>query len=563
MHILIVDDDAVDRQELRRILCSAQEPREIEEASSVEEALTLLNTCHFDVILLDYSLPGRDGMDLLKELRLKDVHQSSAILMISVSEDESIALMSLQAGAQDFLTKSDMNAPRLNRAIQHAQTRFKLEQKLRVSYDKIKRIAEVDSLTELANRYLFNQHLNDALLRHKDSTHHFALILLDLDHFKYINDYHGHSIGDKLLFQVAQRISACLRSNELPSRIGGDEFAILVEKLSTPADATLVATRILDAMKTPYQVDGLSINTGTSIGIAWQSDPLISANDIFKHADIALYQAKHQGRHQACFFHDELQTKFSHRYQLETQLRQAIELQQFVMHYQPIYTTSSQTIVGFEALIRWTQNSRIISPAEFIPIAEQSGLIHRIGQYVIAQSILQLSIWNSQIEQPLTMAINISAVQLNDDTLANFIKHCLHIHQIQPEQITIELTETALIGDRTNQTESIMALNRLGCRIALDDFGTGFSSISHLRQFPIHIVKIDRSLMPSSPKDHKAQALIQGLVLMLTALDLKMVAEGIETLEHVTLCQQLGIHNMQGYYLAKPNHADVISTFIG
>ncbi|MDH2433102.1 EAL domain-containing protein [Pokkaliibacter sp. MBI-7] len=552
MHVLIVDDDSIDREHLKRTLWADDSSCRIVEAATVDEGLNCFSQSRFDVMLLDYSMPQRDGIEMLMELRNGKRDHSTAIVMMSVSEEEQLALDCLRAGAQDFLPKSEISAPRLHRAILQAQTRFALEQELVKSYQRVKQLAESDSLTGLANRYLFDESLKFAVTGRKRSMGKLALILIDLDHFKYVNDHHGHAVGDQLLRKVANRMRGCLRGNEMFARLGGDEFAITLGYIDNPQDASRVAQRLLRVLEKPYEIDGAFINTGASIGIAIHPDNGNSVEELFKHADIALYRAKRQGRNQFCFFHQEMQTQFSRRYQLEVRLREAISRNELLMHYQPVFESGQRSLVGFEALIRWSLDGRLCSPAEFIPVAEESALIHGIGRWVIEQAIGQLAIWHRRSGKALSMAINISAVQLNDPGLAAFLNSCLIFHGVAPAQVEIELTETALLDDAEEKLASIAAIHALGCRIALDDFGTGFSSISHLRSFPISIVKIDRSLMPPSDDDSRALALIRGVVLMVDALGLHLVGEGAETEAHAQLCQRLGIHRIQGYYLARP-----------
>ena len=265
---------------------------------------------------------------------------------------------------------------------------------------------------------------------------------------------------------------------------GGDEFAITLGYIDNPQDASRVAQRLLRVLEKPYEIDGAFINTGASIGIAIHPDNGDTVEELFKHADIALYRAKRQGRNQFCFFHQEMQTQFSRRYQLEVRLREAMNRNELVMHYQPVFESGQRELVGFEALIRWSLDGRLCSPAEFIPVAEESALIHGIGRWVIEQAIGQLAIWHRRSGRALSMAINISAVQLNDPGLAAFLNSCLTFHGVAPAQVEIELTETALLDDAEEKLASIAAIHALGCRIALDDFGTGFSSISHLRASP-------------------------------------------------------------------------------
>jgi len=556
LNILIVDDDTVDREHIKRILNSTNITWHFVETESVDEGLAAFSAESFDVVLLDYRMPQRDGIELLLELRSQSLDSCVAIVMLSNSEEPELALECVRAGAQDFLLKSEVTSSRLQRAILQSQARFELEQKLHNSYQKAKRLAEHDSLTGLANRYAFEEALRVNITQQPRDDAKLALILFDLDNFKYINDTHGHGIGDKLLKQVADSVSHCLRGNEVFARLGGDEFAIILSNLHTIDNVTRVTKRILASLDKVFNITGIEVNMSASIGIAIYPDNSVDANELLKFADIAMYRAKKLGRNQICYFADKMQEQFLERYQVEANLIGAVTRDEFVLHYQPIYHSITTKIVGFEALIRWDFQNTLYFPDSFIDIAECSHIILDIGRWVIAQAIRQISLWNIQNGTALSIAINLSAVQLSDNTLIEFIKSIIAKYQVPARQIEFELTETALLEHNSQSVEFMKSLNKLGCRIALDDFGSGFSSISHLQNFPIDSVKIDKSLMLACDEP-KTRALVEGLTAMLHSLDLDIVAEGIEDQESFALCKQLNIQRTQGYYFSKP--LDVLS----
>ena len=552
MDILLVDDDQVDRTAITRTLKKSNLNVNIEEAVTVDQGLELYAKHAFDIILLDYSMPARDGIEMILDIRNESKGSSTAIVMMSTFEDESIALECIKAGAQDFLIKSDISEKKLRRAILHSTTRHELEVKLFETYQQVKQLAETDSLTKLPNRYFFDESLKLAITNNRRNDHTLALLLFDIDNFKLINDNFGHDVGDLLLKKNVAKIKKCLRGNELFARLGGDEFAITLSNLQNSEQALLVAQRIISAMQTPIEIATTTINSTVSIGIALHPCNGKTSEELFKYADIAMYRAKKLGKNRICFFEEEMQQKFHRRLQVELELRDAIEQQQFELYYQPVIDPINQSVTGFEALIRWNVAGAVRSPDDFIEIAEETQQISDIGLWVIDEAISTLAKWNKSRRKPLTMAINISAVQLGDFTVVEALADCLSKYDVSAHLIEIELTETALLKDSITSRQVLTDIVEGGCHLSLDDFGTGYSSIAHLRNHPISIVKIDKSLMPYDNHDIKRIALVEGLVSMASILGLGVIAEGVETEQHAELCKQLNIGRAQGYYYSRP-----------
>jgi len=552
MDILLVDDDQVDRSAIIRTLKKSNLSVNIEEAVTVDQGLELYSKANFDVILLDYSMPARDGIEMILDIKNQAKVSSTAIVMMSTSEDENIALECIKAGAQDFLNKSDISEKKLSRAILHSTTRHDLEKKLLATYQQVKELAETDSLTGLPNRYFFDQSLKLAIKNNQRHDQTLALLLLDIDNFKLINDNFGHDVGDVLLRKTVKRIKKCLRGNELFSRLGGDEFSIILNNLESTEEAHIVAKRITEAMQLPVEVASTSISSTVSIGIALHPYNGKTSEELFKYADIAMYRAKKLGRNQICFFADEMQEKFHQRLKIELELRDAIEKKQFQLYYQPVIDPINESVTGFEALIRWNVNGVTRTPDDFIKIAEKTQQISAIGLWVIDEAISTLAKWNNNRRKPLTMAINVSAIQLGDFTVVEALSDCLSKYKVSAHLIEIELTETALFRDSITSRQVLADITEGGCSLSLDDFGTGYSSIAHLRNHPISIVKIDKSLMPKDKQDIKRIALVKGLVSMASILGLKVIAEGIETEHHAQLCKQFSIQRAQGYYYSRP-----------
>lgn len=552
MKILLVDDDKVDRALVIRALKKSNLDVQITEAITVDQGLEMYSSNAYDVVLVDYQMPQRNGLDMIVELRRESKDNSTAIVMMSSSEDEQLSLDSIHAGAQDFLLKSEISSARLKRALLQASTRFELEKKLYSTYQTVKSLAETDSLTGLSNRYFFDESLKQVLAINNRSKKKVALLLFDLDDFKMVNDSFGHDVGDILLKKVVARIKGCLRGSETFARLGGDEFAIMLGNLDSSDQAGQVARRIISVLYKPFDIASTSIKATLSLGISLFPDNGKTSEELFKNADIAMYRAKKNGRNQICFFEDEMQHKFHNRVKTEAELRVAIEREEFQLYYQPVINSKNNKLEGFEALIRWNIDGEVRTPDKFMNIAEETRQILSMGFWVIEEAIAMLAIWNQKYNCSLTMAINVSAHQLSDVALVQHLSDCLKRHNVAAELIDIELTETALFKDTSETQDVIVGINDLNCRLSLDDFGTGFSSISHLRNYPITVVKIDKSLMPQGKDDLKLIALIESMVSMASILGLDIVAEGVETEYQLMLCKQFNIQHIQGYYFSPP-----------
>jgi diguanylate cyclase (GGDEF)-like protein len=562
MNILLVDDDIVDRTAITRVLKRSNLSVNITEMTTVDKALNLYAQENFDVVLLDYNLPVRNGLDMLTGIRNQPKESNTTVIMMSSSEDEEVALQCIKAGAEDFLVKSEISEKRIKRAILLSTARHDLENKLFDSYKKVKALAETDSLTGLPNRYFFDESLKLALAKNSRDGQISALLLFDVDNFKLINDNFGHDVGDIFLKKTVARIKNCLRGDELFARLGGDEFSIILHNIESSEHASSVAQRIIKKMREPLEIASTVIHATVSIGIALHPDSSKTSKELFKHADIAMYRAKQWGRNQACFFEKEMQEKFHRRLQTEIELRDAIEKQQFQLYYQPVIEPENETIKGFEALIRWNINGIVRIPDEFIKVAEETQQILAIGLWVIEEAISALAEWNANYKKCYTMSINVSAIQLRNNDVVEFLDYCLTKYNVSADLVEIELTETVLLKDTLTSRKTISTIKEIGCRLSLDDFGTGFSSISHLQNYPISTVKIDKGLMPDNILSTKNIALVEGLVAMATILGLDVVAEGAELQEHVDLCIKLKIKRVQGFFYSCPIPSNEIRKLI-
>lgn len=553
MNILIVDDDLVDRKLIKKILhSSGLQLNEIVEVTSVTEGLLAVDKERFDLILLDYSMPCKGGIEMLREMRVKPSLGNTAIIMMSASEDPDIALECIEAGAQDFLPKEDINKRNLNKSIIYANKRFETDQRMHDSYLAVKHIAEKDQLTGLSNRHHFERLITAILANNQRSKSMVALLALDIDNFKNINDTLGHNIGDDILKQAVLRINSCLRRDEGFARLGGDEFAIIIGGVSDVYEVTVIANRILSQFLEPFILYDQAVNCTVSIGSAIYPNDAIEPYELLKCADIAMYRSKKNGKNKVSFYKNNYQDEFIRKVNIQNKVKYNLTNKLFHIHYQPLYCSNTKRIVGFEALVRWPNVEPKYTPDEFIPIAEECRLIDELGEWVITNSIEQLADWNNRYGLSLNLSINISPIQLQKKQLLIHLLKTTEKQNISPKNITLEITETAFIEDSNKVAKALSNLSEAGFKIALDDFGMGYSSISHLISYPIDIVKLDKSIQPENSTHDKRLKVIEGLSLMLKALDFKIVAEGIETEEQLILCNTLNIDCVQGFLLSKP-----------
>jgi diguanylate cyclase len=555
MRVLVIDDDEIDRTSARRALMRSDASIRVVERSNAADGLAEFEREAYDAVLLDYRLPDADGLETLHRLRAGAGSQC-AVLMLSGMDDEGLAERCLEEGAQDYLLKDDLGSRHLHRALVQARHRFRLEENLRRSHEEIRTLAEHDPLTGLANRRFFDDSLHAAMplaLRHG---HPLALLLLDIDHFKNVNDSYGHDAGDVLLREVARRLMGTLRGGDLLCRLGGDEFAVLGHDFDSPAQANHLAQRLLAAMSRPIRVGAVDVNCTVSIGVVCYPSGANTAEELMKHADLAMYRSKKAGRNQVSFFSQELNTEAVRRMTLERELRVALDRQGFELHYQPQYGGPGDGIVAIEALLRWRHPQRgLLGPIEFLDVAEDSGLIVPIGEWVLREACQQARHWrraarNGNGVTPV-LSVNLSAAQLRNDNLVGLVDETLKENGMQPDALELEITENAIVGAPTWAAKVLGAFVDMGASVALDDFGTGFSSLSHLRAFPIGVLKLDKSLVHGAASLKRDERLLMSVLAMARNLGLRSVVEGIETAEHESLARRHGADRLQGFLFAR------------
>jgi diguanylate cyclase (GGDEF)-like protein len=422
-----------------------------------------------------------------------------------------------------------------------------------------------DSLTGLASRALFLDRLNHALARADRERTRLAVLFVDLDRFKNVNDSLGHSAGDELLVGVAERLRECLPPDHTAARLGGDEFAVVVEDVPDDEDVTGIARRIIERIRAPFVLDGHEAFVDASVGIAFNTDDEDDGQDLIRNADLAMYQAKKNGRGQYEIFHPALRAKFLRSLELEGSLRHAVDRGDFVLHYQPIVELASGQITGLEALVRWRHAEYgLIHPPDFIPLAEDTGLILPIDRWVLADACQQAGAWNARrgAGRPLTVCVNLSARQLQRTDLLEFVSATLARTALDPGCLVIEITESLLLHDTAATMERLRRLKALGVRVAIDDFGTGYSSLAYLRQFPVDIIKIDKSFVSGAGDVPDSCALARAIVQLGQTLRLSTVAEGIETGAQLTAMRGAGCEYGQGFHFAKPVPASELAVLL-
>lgn len=426
---------------------------------------------------------------------------------------------------------------------------------LRVFQHNVARIAFLahhDALTGLPNRRLFHDRLEQALAQAGRGVD-LAVLCLDLDRFKAVNDTLGHPVGDKLLQEVAQRLAACVREGDTLARLSGDEFAILQIGLTRPEDAALLAHRTIRVLGEPYEVASHRVVIGTSIGISVTPRDGASVDALLKNADTALYRAKAEGRGVFRFFEQAMDAELQARRVLELDIRRAIEEAQFELYYQPLISLPTHEISGFEALLRWHHPERgLVSPAEFIPIAEDTGLIDTIGAWVLRQACSEATGWPEHVK----IAVNLSPAQFRSDELVGIVNQALIASGLEPSRLELEITESVLLQQDDPNLMTLHRLRQMGVRISMDDFGTGYSSLSYLRSFPFDKIKIDRSFVKGLSNDGGSVAIVRAVTGLSRSLGITTTAEGVETDEQLHCLAREGCHEVQGYLFSKPVPAD-------
>jgi len=447
----------------------------------------------------------------------------------------------------------------------HIAEQDRISKALEENKEHFRHAAYHDALTGLPNRPLLIDHLKLAIERSKlQHDHLFAVLFIDLDRFKNINDSLGHNTGDQLLVAIAARIGECLRPSDTIARLGGDEFAILLDGLEDWTIATSVAERIQNELLKPFSLNGHEVYTTASIGIRLSIDGREDAENMLRDADTAMYRAKDNGKSRHELFHSSMHTRAVALLKLENDLRRAIEREEFCVHYQPIIALETEALVGFEALVRWNHPERgLVTPDEFISLAEETGLITEIGLWVLREACTQLRTWQSTLgRESLTMSVNLSGKQLTQTNLIKEIESTLRQTDLNPTWLRLEITESVVMENAELATNTLLQLRKLGVHLSIDDFGTGYSSLSYLHRFPVNTLKIDGSFISRMAKGDENSEIVRTICTLANNLGMEVVAEGVETREQLELLRGLKCEYGQGYLFSKPLDAEKATTMV-
>ncbi len=597
--VLIVNDHPASLFALESLLTRTAEENgfDMVTAQSGEEALRHILHQQFAVILLDISMPGMDGFETAEIIHSHPRSASVPIIFVTAYyADEMNRLKGYQKGAVDYLfvpvipqilqnkvlvfvelAKKNLQLQyqteqleELNRDLQVQQMRdlkkinATLEAEIierRQAEERAHGLATRDALTGLLNRRSLVEHLKEAMVRAKRQKKSLAVLFLDMDHFKTINDTLGHDVGDELLIQVAKGISGAVRGSDMVARLGGDEFVVLMEGLLSYQDAAVVAKKIVQANTPPCTIGVHSLKTSVSIGISLFPQDGDTVQTLMKNADLAMYHAKQQSRGSVQFFHEELNKRLLERIQLEQEMQHALERKEFELYYQPKVDILSGQVVGVEALLRWHHpRLELITGADFISAAADSGQLVTIGEWVINAACEQARRWrdNEPDLGKLPIAINIAIPQVHAG-LPGAIRRMLHKYGIPSPSLQLEITESLLIRDLEMTTSVLREISESGISIAIDDFGTGYSSLSVLKALPIDILKIDQSFVRDLGKTTSDTAIVAAIINMARALAVRVVAEGVETKEQLAILRSLGCDEFQGFYFGQPLPADALA----
>ncbi|RCJ36147.1 diguanylate phosphodiesterase [Nostoc punctiforme NIES-2108] len=583
--ILIIDDMADNLRVLSSIL--TREGYNVRKALNWQMALTATQTLLPDLILLDIMMPEVDGYEICQTFKAWELTADIPVIFISALDDVFDKVKAFKVGGVDYITKpfefqevlvrvqnqlalrsARLEILKLNVELEHRvkqrtreleKTLQKLQQEIH-SRQKLQSqlldIALHDSLTGLSNRVLFIRRLENALNRAKqESSYQFAVLFLDCDRFKVVNDSLGHPVGDELLIAIAQRLQACIIPVDTLARLGGDEFGILLENITDINIAIQVAERILQQLSLAFKLSRYEVFMNASIGISWGNKDYDRPEYLLRDADTAMYRAKAQGRANYHVFNPAMHQEAIQLLELQNDLRRAVERREFLVYYQPIISLVTGRISGFEALVRWQHPIRgLISPIDFIPVAEETGLINAINTWVLQSACHQLSIWQHYpvTPEPLTMSVNLSARLFLQPNLVEQIDRIIYENKINPAYLELEITESVIM-ENTDAIKIILEqLKQRKIKLIMDDFGTGYSSLSYLHSFPLNALKIDKSFVKRMQDNKENMGLVPAMIGIANSMGMSAIAEGVETEEQLAQLRSLNCNFAQGYLFSQP-----------
>ena len=552
INLLIVDDDAVDREQIRRMISRSNIQAKISEASSIESSMSYLEHGEFDCVIVDYRLGIGSGLTLLDNIR-KSVNNHCAVIMVTGLGDEKIAAEAMRLGASDYLLKNQLKSAQLIHSISSSIQRASLEKKL---HD----MAHYDSLTGLSSRPILIDQLKQAI----KSEQKLAVAYLDLDNFKPINDKYGHETGDFVLKTIAQRLQSTLRKEDTLARIGGDEFIFLLRGAAhTIQEYEILLQEVLIEVNDPIKLAefSCSVQISASVGVALPNNDGLSCDDVLRRADQTMYQAKRSGTNRILFFDPEEESLRHAKHDLLLAAEKGIARKEFILHYQPKVNLMDHQLIGVEALIRWNHPTLgLLYPGHFSEVLEHPHIGILIGEWVLAEALKQHKIWT---RNHLCMSVNISPAHLlSEGFVENLRELLISTNNIKPKTLELEILESTTIGNVDQAVDVLNGCRNLGVSIALDDFGTGYASLSYLKKLPLDTLKIDQSFVKKLLSDQEDKSIVTCIVALSKAFGYNLVAEGIESQELEKVLIGMGCYHGQGYYIAKPMSADNMNLWI-
>jgi diguanylate cyclase (GGDEF)-like protein len=556
IRILLVENNHEEALMLRALAHDAGEDLiEVEWTDYLAEGLSLLDADHFDVLLLSLAL--YEGPETLSGIRTQA--ERIPLILLGRQKDELKALQAIQIGAQDFLPIDHLDGCNFIRSLRFAMERQQIMHTMERSRTIERYLAYHDTLTKLPNRHLFHDRLVQSIAYSRRNETSVAVLFIDLDGFKQVNDSMGHSAGDLLLMSFADRLKACIRESETASRFGGDEFAVILSDIEGDHDAAIVAQRILESCKYPHMIADQECFIGTSIGISMYPSDGTNSETLVRNADTAMYLAKQDGGYQYLFYAPSMKKGMPEEPAHEKNIRKALENEELLLYFQPQLDLHSGKITSVEALVRWRHPKYgIIPPEQFIPAAEKSGLIVPIGEFVLRRACEQNRTWQEKGFSAIRVAVNLSMRQLKHRSLLMQVNDVLAQTEMDPQFLGLEITENSAIHRCDETVHLLESLKNRGIEISIDDFGIGYSSLGYLKRLPVQMLKIDRSFVVNMTQDSEDVAIIRAIIAMAHSLGIRVTAEGVESDEQLTILRSLGCDAIQGYHFSRPVSADII-----
>lgn len=551
-NILLVTGDRATADLIERNLLGAINARyALARADDIHAASGALENSSCDVLLLDIDGDDSDGLKAVK--RLNKAYPTLPVIVIACLDAEAVAIEAVKSGAQDYLIRNNIEPRGLARAIYHSLERNRLQMRLEEAEQRAHFLATRDVLTGLTNRQAFNDRLDRAIKYSERYNLKLAVLLLDIDRFKSVNETLGHQAGDALLKEVGARLRASIRETDVVARVGGDEFLFMLLNIQEAYNAARVAEHILGAFDKPLIINGRELFLTATIGIALYPEDGTNLWTLIRNADTAMHIGKRTSHQRYKFYAADMNNRAMKRLEMEADLRQALKRKEFVLHFQPQVNGQRDRIIATEALVRWQHPTQgMVPPNDFIPLTEETGMIIGLGEWVLHEACRRNRAWQDAGYAPIRIAVNVSPRQFEQPTFVDTVKQVLQDTRLDPRWLELELTEGAVMQDADKTIEALKELKHLGCRVSIDDFGTGYSSLGYLKRFPIDMLKVDKSFVDDVPGKPDDVAIVKAILAMAQSLSLETIAEGIETAEQSTFMHGLGCNYQQGYWFYKP-----------